>query len=125
MLEHYEAAVLGPITYISVIRVLRYPRCGYFCDRNVRNTGESFARHTSCFCEWLSHVESSRPAELGLFVRFENAASCINARHAGSRRLCLLALWRSDRQCLVCCLCRTDCAALCYACDSAVYLVQQ
>ena len=50
------------------------------------------------------------------FVRFENAASCINARrHAGSRQLCLLAcivaLW-SARACFAA-LCRADCASLC------------
>ena len=28
MLERYKAAVLGPITKMSVIRVLCYPRCG-------------------------------------------------------------------------------------------------
>ena len=27
MLGRYEAAVIGPITWVSVIRVLRYPRC--------------------------------------------------------------------------------------------------
>ena len=29
MLGRYEAAVIGPITWVSVIRVLRYRTCGY------------------------------------------------------------------------------------------------
>ena len=50
-------------------------------------------------------------ADLDVFVRFENTASCINAgRRAGSGQLCLLAcvvtqLSRSDRHVLALLLC--------------------
>ena len=57
-------------------------------------------------------------ADFDLFVRFENTASCMNARrHDGSRVLCLLACvvaLRSARTWFAA-LCRADCAVLCCA----------
>ena len=61
-------------------------------------------------CEWLQwlHIFVGR-ADFDFFVRFDNTASCINDRHAGSSQLCQLCLLafvvavRSARTCFAAC----------------------
>ena len=74
----------------------------------------------SCFVSGRSYIFVGR-AHFDFFIHFENAASSINARrHAGSRKLCLLAcvvaLWSARTWFAA--LCRIDCAMLCCACDT-------
>ena len=73
----------------------------------IETIGTSFAHHTIPVRVVLIVYFVSR-ADFDLFVRFENSACCINARHvlALANSICLIALSRAD--CVgLCCACGT------------------